>query len=355
MLSDTRYAIRDTGYAIKLPAALLTLFLLAACAAPGGPPSPPNAGEIRVAIVPPGFTSPFHVAIKDGAVEEAQKLGWQVDVVAAQKEGDFAGQVTVVEQEIQKGVNAIAVNPIDAKAIVTAVKDANRFNIPIFMQNTITPIEQGDVVEYIGYDQWSGAAKLAKHTCELLNGRGEVYILMGIPGFHANRRTQGYEWGLMQWCPGVKIVGKQTANWERETALNVAMAALQQYPEIDLFYGNSDEMGIGACLAAKKLGRQVNQDIRCLSIDGNDVTLELIEKGEMTATLGVYPNHIGATVIQQMNKLLGGEPIPYILETPSLVVNRDNLEAYRSGSTWTAPIEGQPELDNGLPSGEYKR
>lgn len=50
--------------------------------------------------------------------------------------------------------------------------------------------------------------------------------------------------------------------------------ALQQRPEIDLFYGNSDEMGIGACIAAEEMGRRVNEDIWCVSIDGNDVTLD---------------------------------------------------------------------------------
>jgi ribose transport system substrate-binding protein len=330
----------------RIIAIIATATALAGCA------SPADGAQVRVAIVPPGFTSPFHVAIKDGAVEAAGELGWQIDVVAAQREGDFAGQVTVVEQEIQKGVNAIAVNPIDAQAIVAAVKEANKFNIPIFMQNTITPVAEGEVVEYIGYDQWAGAAKLADYTCRLLDGQGEVYILMGIPGFHANRRTQGYRWGLAQRCPDVKVVGEQIANWERETALNVATAALQQHPEIDVFYANSDEMGIGACIAAKKLGRTINRDVWCIGIDGNDVTLDLIAKGDMTATLGVYPHRMGATVIQQMGRLLKGERIPYILETPSIVVDIRNLEAYRSGSTWTEPVEGKPELDNGLPSGE---
>ncbi len=312
-----------------------------------------RASEIRVAIVPPGFTSPFHVAIKDGAVSEAQKLGWKVDVVAAEREGDFAGQVAVVEQEVRKGVDAIAINPIDAKAIVTAVKAANEAGIPVFMHNLITPVDKGEVVEYIGYDQWSGAAKLAKYTCDLLDGEGEVFILTGIPGFHANRRTQGYKWGLEQWCPGVKVVGEQTAEWEREKAVNVATMALQQRPEIDLFYGNSDEMGIGACIAAEKMGRKIDEDIWCVSIDGNDVTLDLIEGGKTTATLGVYPNLMGRVVIQQMEKVLNGERVPYILETPSIVVDATNVNDYRSGATWTEPAKGLPELDNGLPSGIY--
>jgi ABC-type sugar transport system substrate-binding protein len=313
----------------------------------------PQAENIRVAVVPPGFTSPFHVAVKDGAIEAAATLNWTVDVVAAEREGDFAGQITVIEQEIQKGVSAITVNPIDAKAIVTAVRKANQADIPVFMHNLITPVDNGTVVEYIGYDQWSGAAKLARCTCDLLDGEGEVYILTGIPGFHTNRRTQGYKWGLQQWCPGVKVVGEQTAEWEREKAVNVATAALQQNPGIDVFYGNSDEMGIGACIAAQKLGRKVNEDIWCISIDGNDVTLELIEKGQTSATLGVYPKMMGAIVIGQMDKVLNGQEVPYILETPSTVVDINNVTDYKLGETWTEPIGGNPEFDNGLPSGEF--
>ncbi len=321
------------------------------CNPPADQPARGSAEPVRIAVIPPGFTSPFHVALKNGAERTAQELGWQVDAVAAEKEGDFAGQVAVVEQEIQKGVNAIGVNPIDANAIETAVKKANAAKIPIFMQNLITPVQEGDVTEYIGYDQWSGAATLGAYACQLLEGKGNVFILTGIPGFHSNRRTGGFKWGLAQNCPGVQVVGEQTAEWEREEGVNVATAALQQHPEINLFYGNSDEMVIGACIAAKKLGRRVNQDIFCLGIDGNPVTLDLIEKGDMTATLGVYPEKIGETLVRQMAKAMRGEPIPQILETPSLVVTRENLNDYKLTKTWTEPIPGKPELDNGLPTG----
>lgn len=325
---------------------VLVTFILAGCGT-----SQLRDGQVRVAVIPPGFGSPFHVAIKDGAVSTAQTLNWQVDVVAADREGDFAGQIAVVEQEIQKGVAAIGVNPIDSKAIVTAVKKANQANIPIFMQNLITPVDEGQVVEYIGYDQWSGAAKLAEYSCKLLSGEGEVFILSGIPGFHANRRTGGFKAGLQQHCPNVRVVDEQTAEWDREKAVNVATAALQKYPDIKLFYGNSDEMSIGACLAAKRMGKTINQDVFCVGIDGNPVTLDLIQKGEVTATLGVYPDKIGETLIKQMQKHLQGQQVPQILETPSVVVDAENLDTYRSGKSWTEPKEGKPELDNGQPSG----
>ncbi len=150
----------------------------------------------------------------------------------------------------------------------------------------------------------------------------------------------------------MNVIGEQNAEWVRTKAIDVATAALQQHPEINAFYANSDEMGIGACIAAVKMGRMVNKDIFCVSIDGNEVTLDLIRKDKMTATLGVYPELMGATVIQQMYKYLHGQTIPYILVTPSVVVERSNIDDYKAYKTWTQPREGAPELDNGKPSGE---
>ena len=83
-------------------------------------PSTETGLSTRVAIVPPGFTSPFHVALKDGAVEAASQIGWKVDVVAAESEGDFAGQVAVVEQELQRGISAIAINQTAVERALTA-------------------------------------------------------------------------------------------------------------------------------------------------------------------------------------------------------------------------------------------
>jgi ribose transport system substrate-binding protein len=133
--------------------------------------------------------------------------------------------------------------------------------------------------------------------------------------------------------------------------LQVATTALQQNPHINVFFGNSDEMAIGAALAAQQLGLNVGKDIFAVGIDGNDVTLDLIREGTVTATLGVYPRRMGAVVVQQMKKYLDGEEVPQILLTPSTVVDIHNIDAYVAGDTWTDPVTGTPELDNGQPTG----
>jgi len=313
----------------------------------------------RVAVIPPALVSPFHVALMEGAVEQAKAYGWEIITQAPERETDFEAQVTIIEQVLQQGVDVISVNAINADAVVAGVRATNEARVPLLMHNMITPIAEGDVIEYIGYDQWGGAAQMAEYTCGLLaaqqgvaeaEARGKVFILTGISGIHAHRRTGGFKYGLAEHCPLVKVVGEQTAEWEREKALQVASTALQQHPDIDVFFGNSDEMAIGAALAAQQLGLTVGEDIFSVGIDGNDVTLDLIHEGTVTATLGVYPRRMGEVVVQQMNRLLNGETIPYILLTPSTVVDIDNLAEYVAGQTWTEPQAGVPEIDNGQPT-----
>ena len=312
-----------------------------------------------IGFVPPALTSPFHVSMAEGASDAGTEKGWMVDVQAPTAEGDFAAFVTTVEQLLEKGVDGLSINPIGTDSAVTAVKSANEKGVPIIAHNFITPFSEGEVLSYIGYDQWGGAEKLAAHTCELLAGKygtetadatGKVYILLGIDSIFSHRRTGGFKAGLEKNCPNVEVVGEQTANWVRQDGQAVASIAWQADPEIDVFYGNSDEMAIGAALAGEQLGKVINEDFFAVGIDGNPPTLDLLADGKFSATLGVDPYNMGVTTMDTLEKIFNGEEVPQITLTPSVVVTPDNLDAYLAGDLWTEPVAGAPELDNGEPT-----
>jgi ribose transport system substrate-binding protein len=109
-------------------------------------------------------------------------------------------------------------------------------------------------------------------------------------------------------------------------------------------------MNIGAALAAEKLGLKIGTDFFSIGIDGNKPTLDLIKEGKITATLGVDPTRMGEAVINAMEKVLNGETVPQVLLTPSVVVDSENIDDYLAGKTWTEPVAGAPELDNGKPT-----
>ncbi|MFO7531095.1 MAG: sugar ABC transporter substrate-binding protein [Candidatus Limnocylindrales bacterium] len=347
--------MRTLGTHVKAAAIVTALAITAS----GAIVTAQDEEQTTVGFVPPALTSPFHVAMSDGASAAGGELGWTVDVQAPTAEGDFAAFVTTVEQLLEKGVDGLSINPIGTDSAVTAVKSANEKGVPIIAHNFITPFSEGEVLSYIGYDQWGGAEKLAAHTCELLAGKygttaaetsGKIYILLGIDSIFSHRRTGGFKAGLEKNCPNVEVVGEQTANWVRQDGQAVASVAWQTDPEIDVFYGNSDEMAIGAALAGEQLGKVINEDFFAVGIDGNPPTLDLLAEGKFSATLGVDPYNMGVTTMKTLEKIFNGEEVPLITLTPSVVVTPDNLDAYLAGELWTEPVAGAPELDNGEPT-----
>lgn len=264
-----------------------------------------NAGG-EIAFIPPAMESPFYAATIVGAKPMAEKLGYKLLVLSPEKPDDYAGQVKIVEDMVQKGVKAIAICAHDDKAIVAAVEKANAANIPIVMFNTLTDLPGGKVYAYSGYDQASGAAKIAEWVNKVKNGKANVAILQGLPGFHATERTRGFVDKAKEF-PGITIVGMQPADWAREKGMNVAQNMLQSNPEIDVFYGENDESALGAAQACKQMGKN---NILTVGIDGNPNAMEAIKKGELSATLYVNPVGIGAKAIELLHDAINGKPAP---------------------------------------------
>ncbi len=343
----------------------LIVIAIASATIPGQPSSAAQAvtgqGESHyIGFVPPAFTDPFYVEVADGVRSLAAQKGWRLEVYAPAVDTDSDSQGIIVQQFLQKGIEAISVNAFNIDSMTAGVKAANAAHVPFVVHNSITPVSDptAQVASYVGFDQWGGAEKLGRYTCQLLatkysttpeKAHGKIFILLDRESVSSHRRTQGYKAGLTV-CPDVQIVGEQPANGLRETGAEVATGALQKTPDIDVFFGTSDEMNIGAALAADKLGLKSGKDFFSLGIDGNKPTLDLIKQGQVTATLGVDPFRMGQTVINVMETVLNGGQVPQVLLTPSVVVDASNLDGYLSGKTWTEPVAGSPEVDNGKPT-----
>lgn len=331
----------------------LLVFLPGACFSDAIPDNAENYSSSAgfLGVIPSGSTSPFHQELLKSLNHTASERNQTVIMIPPDSEENITAQKQAMVTLINQKVRIICLNTLNTTALSPEVRAASAAGIPVLMYNTLTPAPDLNITEYIGYNQFTGAAELGSYAARTLAEKkndapetvqGKVFILRGLPGFHADQRTAGFITGLSQ-SPGLKIVGEQVAGWDRETAKKIAEQALKDYPGIDIFFGNSDEMAIGAAMAVQERGKKVTSDILCFGVDGNAPTLEMIRNGTMTATLGVYPDRMGSEIINQSEKILKGDQIPLYLETPSLVVDAQNLQAYLNSSSWTGAHESGPE------------
>lgn len=279
-----------------------TLLFVTQCG-PAEPEVEPEEG-VTLGISLSTLNNPFFVTLRDGAQAAADAAG--VDLVVVDAQDDSAREATNIEDLIQQQVDALLINPTDADAIVPSIENANEAGIPVFTVDR--GAAGGEIVSHIASDNVAGGRMAAEYLCDALGGSGNVVELEGIAGTSAARdRGQGFNDYMSSECPGVEIVARQTANFNRAEGLSVFENILQAQPEIDGVFAHNDEMVLGAIEAAEAAGRA--EEIVFVGFDAIDDAVEAVEEGRLAATVAQQPSEMGRLAVETAVRYLEGESV----------------------------------------------
>lgn len=257
-------------------------------------------GAEKIGLVISTLDNPFFVTLKDGAVEKAKELGY--DLVVLDSQNDPAKELANVEDLLTQNVKVIMINPTDSDSVVNAVKAANQKEIPVITLDR--GANAGDVVTHIASDNAAGGKMAGEYIVKQLNNAGKVVELEGIAGTSAARdRGQGFNDAIK--ASEIKVVAKQVADFDRTKGLNVMENILQAQPEINAVFAHNDEMALGALKAIEASGR----DIKVVGFDATDDAVKAVKDGKMLATVAQQPTLIGSLGVEMADKTIKGEKI----------------------------------------------
>jgi ribose transport system substrate-binding protein len=306
----------------------LVLALAAGACAPATPAAPsatatPAAAqpkEIVLGLSLSTLNNPFFVTLKEGAERAAAQYGVKLIVVDAQD--DPAKEAANIEDLIQKKVSALLINPTDTKAVVPSIQKANQAGIPVFTVDRAA--EGGEIVSHIASDNVAGGQMAAEFLCKALNGKGKVVELEGIPGTSAARdRGKGFNDYLKEKCPGLEVVARQPADFNRAKGLQVFENILQAQPQIDGVFAHNDEMVLGAIQAAEAAGRT---GIIFVGFDAIDDAVKAVKEGKLAATVAQQPAEMGRLAVEMAVKYLQGEKVEKFIPVPLSLVTKDTVK-----------------------------
>jgi ribose transport system substrate-binding protein len=285
-----------------LVASIMIMSLFVGCANTQEQPAPEKPAEEAktIGLAISTLNNPFFVDLEAGAKAKAAELG--ATLVTLDSQDDSATEMSNVEDLINQGVDIILINPTDSDAVKSAVEAANKAGIPVITLDRSA--NGGEVVSHIASDNVAGGKLAGEYIIELLGGKGNVVELEGVPGASAAReRGEGFNSAIAK--SDIKVVAKQTANFDRAEGLTVMENILQAQPEIDAVFAHNDEMALGALEAIKSSGRE----IIVVGFDATDDAKAAVESGKMAATVEQLPKEIGSLGVDTAIKLLNGDSV----------------------------------------------
>jgi ribose transport system substrate-binding protein len=272
-----------------------------------------------IGVVPQGQSHMFWQSIHAGAIAAAQENGVEVLWNGPPQEGDYSGEIKVVDAMINRRVDAIALSPADKSALVGVVERAVKAGIPVVIFDT--GVETEVYTSRVATDNAGGGAMAAERMAKVLGGKGNVVILAVRPGIASTMaREQGFEDGIKKF-PGIKLLDKRYGMADFATSLQVAENMLTAYPDLDGMFASNESSTVGAVQALK--GRK--SKCRLVGFDWSPTLAEALQTGVADSLVVQDPFRIGyESVKAAVTKLNGGTP-EKIQNLPPLLVTKENL------------------------------
>ncbi len=283
-----------------------------------------SGGGARVAVIVSTLNNPWFVVLAEAARDRAAELGCEVTIFDSQN--DPAVESTHFDNVISSGYEAVLFNCTDASGSVANVRRAKEAGIPVFCMDREIMANDAATSQILS-DNYSGCVALGQYFVEQVGETGAYVELLGIVAdTNTWNRSKGFH-SVVDRFPGLKMVAQQSAEFDRNKALEVLEAILQAHPDIDAVFCGNDAMAMGAyqaLLAAGKAG-----EVKVFGFDGADDVVKAVAEGKITATVMQFPKVMARAAAENADRYIkGGRDFPQRVPVAVELVTRDNVSKF---------------------------
>ncbi len=317
---------------MKRREAVLSTGLLSGVLLAQSAPTIAQTKKPRIALIMKALSNPFFHQMEVGGREKGEELGVEMLINGIDKETDVAQQITLVENAITKGVDAIVIAPASSTALIPPLMRAKAQGV--FVVNIDNPLDEQAKKQmnfqcpFVGSDNEMGASLAAHDLVAAIGGVGNVAILEGIPGVtNAELRKKG-AMRIFDAEEKINVAASKTAEWETEEAYNVFTNILTSNPDINGLFAANDSMALGAVRAIDAAGKSGR--IKITSYDNLEAAQSAIKEGKIHSTIEQHPYLMGAYGVQAAVDHLNGKKVEDVIQTPLDVIDYGYLMLKKS-------------------------
>src|SRR5918998_1110471 len=311
---------------------LLTLFLalLAAAAVNCTTAEAPSANKkLTIAVIPKGTTHEFWKSIHAGSLKAAGELSAQgtgVEVIwkGPLREDDREQQIQVVEGFAAQGVDGIVLAPLDDRALVRPVADAQRAGVPTVIIDS--GLESEEIVSFVATNNRKGGSLAADRMGQLLNGKGKVLVLRYAEGSASTtEREQGFLETIKQKFPEIELISTdQYAGATRDTAKRASENLLNQFgDEVQGIFTPNESSTAGMLLALEDIGKAGK--VSFVGFDSSQAFIDAINANQLHGIVVQNPFNMGYLGVRTMVDSLLGKPVEKKIDTGVMLVTKENM------------------------------
>ncbi|HEU5132382.1 MAG TPA: sugar-binding protein [Pyrinomonadaceae bacterium] len=306
-------------------AALLvaSVILTVSCTTNTGPTNSTNtSGNLRLAFLT-NNTSDFWTIARKGTEKADNELDDVTVDFRLPADGTAAEQKRMLDDLLAKGVDGIAVSPVDPENQTQTLNETAK-RVLVVTQDSDAP--KSDRAFYVGTDNVAAGRVAGGLIKEAVPQGGKVMLFVGkLDARNAQERLQGISEALQG--SNIEILDVRTDDTDRVRAKSNVSDTLVKHPDVVGLVGLWSYNG-PAILSAVQDANKTGQ-VKIVAFDEEDNTLNGVKQGAIYATVVQQPFEFGYQAIKMMRQYLKGDksavPANKQVFVPTLVIKQDNV------------------------------
>jgi len=309
---------------LKTATAIICATLLAVAGCGGG-----RSSKHRLAFIT-NNASDFWTIARKGTEKAGAELP---DVIVEFRLGDntAAGQKRIVDDLLAKGIDGMAISPVDPANQTAMLNDAAKQAL-VFTHDSDAPDSKREC--YVGTDNVAAGRQAGDLIKEALPQGGKIALFVGLlDARNAQERLQGIKESIAG--SKVEIIDVRTDEADQVRAKANVAEMLVSHPDVAALVGLWSYNG-PAILNATREANKIGQ-VKIIAFDEEDATLTGVKSGAIVGTVVQQPFEFGYQAITLMAKALKGDrsgiPASRQLFIPTKVIRQNNVDEFRTKLT----------------------
>ncbi|MBR0459973.1 MAG: substrate-binding domain-containing protein [Victivallales bacterium] len=264
------------------------------------------APKLRIGVSIPAATHGWAGGVV-WSTEQAQKkyAAEGVEILIATSP-DPAAQANAIEDLLVKDVDALVVMAQEPGPITAVCKRAHEQGK--YLTVVSNPLSEECQDLFVNGDNGSFGEAAAEAIAKLLDGKGDILVMEGIPCPINTERVTGFQKKLSEVAPGIRILESQSAGWNTQKGLALMESFLLKHPKIDAVWAGDDDVLLGAIKAYRESGRK---DVQAFVGGGGSkhVVKMILDNDPLVKATVTYPPQMIATAIDATVQILRKTPV----------------------------------------------
>jgi len=275
-----------------------------------------------ILVAPKGLVLNFWVNVKAGADSAAREFGANIIWKGPSLETDISGQIAIIEDYINKGVDAIVLAACDAKGLENVVEKAILKKIPVITIDS--GIEKDLALSHVATNNVAAAHKAADVLAELIGHQGKVACIPIVPGAATSiMRENGFLEGIQKY-EQIQVTAIQYSQSEVGVGMAVTEDILTAHPDIKGIFAANEAGTIGVVQGLKSKNKA--GQVKVVGFDAARNEIIALKEGLVDALIVQDPFKMGYLGVKMAVRAINGEAVEKSVDTGVYVVTRENLD-----------------------------